>query len=527
MPFSSTSGKAWLIDRLSGATPRRVLDVGAGSRTYASLFRDRWPGSTWTAVEIWPEWVEKYQLCRLYDDVIVADARTWEPDGTYDVVFLGDVLEHMTAEEARALLYRMCELAETVVVSVPLGHYPQGAWGGNPYEAHVVDDWTHEAVIARLGSPSAFTIDQEIGVYIYRQAPPRPLRVAVYAIALNEAAHAVRWIESAKDADYLVVADTGSTDGTQAVLREAGVAVHAIHVRPWRFDVARNASLALIPQDVDYCIALDLDEVLLPGWKAELEVAHRNGWTRPRYRYVWSWTADGAPDLVYSGDKIHARTGYRWRHPVHEVLTPYAIPESSGHVGLEIHHHPDSSKGRGQYLPLLELAVAEDPNDDRNAHYYARDLMYAGRLQDSAKEFKRHLALPTARWKPERAASMRYLAKCEPERRLEWLWRATEEAPGLREPWVELAEAYYARKAWAHCYAAATTALAIASKDLVYLTEAKSWGALPHDLAAIAAHHLGRHAEAERHGSDAAAHDPGNERLVANLSLYRRTKSTP
>ena len=34
-------------------------------------------------------------------------------------------------------------------------------------------------------------------------------------------------------------------------------------------------------------------------------------------------------------------------------------------------HHADPAKSRGQYLPLLELSVAEAPEDDRNTHYLA------------------------------------------------------------------------------------------------------------------------------------------------------------
>src|SRR5580704_2285744 len=68
--------------------------------------------------------------------------------------------------------------------------------------------------------------------------PARRLVVAVYTIALNEAAHAERWANSTVDADYRIVADTGSTDDTVERLTGAGVIVHSIAVRPWRFDVA-------------------------------------------------------------------------------------------------------------------------------------------------------------------------------------------------------------------------------------------------------------------------------------------------
>src|SRR5690348_5426988 len=86
-----------------------------------------------------------------------------------------------------------------------------------------------------------------------------PMKVAVYTIALNEAAHAERWAASAVEADYRIVADTGSTDGTVERLTRAGVTVHSIRVRPWRFDVARNAAMALLPADVDVCLSMDMD----------------------------------------------------------------------------------------------------------------------------------------------------------------------------------------------------------------------------------------------------------------------------
>ena len=88
------------------------------------------------------------------------------------------------------------------------------------------------------------------------------LKIAVYTIAMNESAHVERWANSAVDADYRVVADTGSTDDTVERLTKAGVTVHRIGVRPWRFDLARNAAMALIPNDADVCCTMDMDMYL-------------------------------------------------------------------------------------------------------------------------------------------------------------------------------------------------------------------------------------------------------------------------
>ena len=67
------------------------------------------------------------------------------------------------------------------------------------------------------------------------------MKVAIYTIALNEEQFVKSWYDAAKDADYLMIADTGSTDRTVELARELGIVVHSIKVTPWRFDDARNA----------------------------------------------------------------------------------------------------------------------------------------------------------------------------------------------------------------------------------------------------------------------------------------------
>lgn len=350
------------------------------------------------------------------------------------------------------------------------------------------------------------------------------MKVAVYTIALNEEHFVERWYNSAKDADYLLIADTGSTDGTAEKARSLGINVIDLSVRPWRFDMARNAALAALPADIDYCIALDVDEILLPGWRPELEKAFARKATRPRYQYTWSWkdAMETVPALQYGGDKIHSRFGYRWKHPVHEVLTAYGdVPETQHWIKMEIHHHPDHTKSRSQYLPLLKVAVDEDPNDDRNAFYYARELFFNRNMAEAASEFRRHLALPSAKWPPERAASMRYLAKCEPVSAEHWLKMAIEEAPNRREAYIELATLYYWRQQWEDCYKAVNGALAVVEKPLEYLVEEFAWGPLPYDLGAIALYHLGNFELAADFGQRAYDLDPASDRLRENLEKYK------
>ena len=344
------------------------------------------------------------------------------------------------------------------------------------------------------------------------------MKIAVVAIAKNEEQFVQRWAESAADADYRIILDTMSTDRTVGIANRLGVKVHIAKFDPWRFDVARNYAMDLIPEDTNLVIWLDMDEVLQPGWREALETVP--DWaTRVRYKYVWSWNPDGSEGLVYGGDKIHRYGGWRWKHPVHEVLHYDDLESQYWTDGLEIHHHPDHTKSRGQYLDLLKLAVEEDPRDDRNVFYLARELYFHKDYGLAQFYFKRHLAL--SKWGAEKAASHRYIAKMREEAKDYHLYRAIAEAPERREAWVELALLYHENKDWVRCRTACMMALAIEEKPLDYLCEAFAWGAIPHDLMAVSSYHLGDMDEAFYHGSLAVSLEPDNERLQGNLIYYR------
>ena len=357
------------------------------------------------------------------------------------------------------------------------------------------------------------------------------MKVVVYAICKNEAQFVDRWMDSMGEADQVVVLDTGSEDDTVERLRARGALAEVEVISPWRFDVARNRSMELVPEDADICVCTDLDEVFHPGWRARLEEAWLPEAGQATYRYTWSFNPDGSEGVTFWYEKAHARHGYQWVHPVHEVLKwmgtgrpgPTVVAE-----GVQLDHHPDPSKSRGQYLPLLELSVQEDPEDDRNVHYLGREYMYRGRWDDCIRTLKRHLTMPSATWRDERAASMRYIAKSylnkgERVQARDWYLRAIAEAPHLREPYMDLALALYEQGEWDGVLYFTGCALAITYRPRSYICEAASWGSLPHDLRSIALIHTGRLKEAREEARKAVELEPDNERLQGNLKLLENS----
>ena len=354
------------------------------------------------------------------------------------------------------------------------------------------------------------------------------MKICVYAIAKNEEQFVDRWMDSMREADWVCVLDTGSTDRTVEKLADRGAIVQQEIMKPWRFDEARNRSMDLIPQDTDVCVCTDLDEVFRPGWRKLLENAWEPGTEQLRYTYIWSFGPRGTPGTTFLQEKIHAPGVFRWHHPVHEALRrtdgqrtwkTAVCPE------IVLEHYPDPKKSRAEYLPLLELSVREDPEDDRNAHYLGREYMFRGRWDDAIRQLKRHLDMPRATWKPERCASMRFLSRCylakgNLRNGMVWALRAIAEAPELREPWVQAQEAAYAAEDWEGVVYYGRRATAITEKSGCYINEEKAWGAYPWDAMAYACYRIGDLRAAREYGEQALLEEPDNPRLLKNMRFY-------
>ncbi len=346
----------------------------------------------------------------------------------------------------------------------------------------------------------------------------------MYAIAKNEEKFAKRWAESMKEADEIYVLDTGSSDNTVKILEENGVKVFSKKIIPWRFDTARNESLALAPEDADICVCTDLDEVFDIGWRKNMENAWTKNTTRLKYRYVWNFNEDGSEGTVFYIEKAHSRKGYKWIYPVHEILK-CDNEKITLAKDVQLNHFADINKPRTQYLPLLELAVKEDSENDRNMHYLAREYMFHRKYLKAIQTFEKHLNLKNAKWKDERCASMRYMAKCYQALKdytsaYKYYLLAIGEAPYLREPWLDTAFFEYYRENYIGCIYFTEYALNIKQRTDTYITESTSWDSTPYDILSIAYYKIGKIDKAIEYVKEAIKLSD-DTRLEENLKLYK------
>lgn len=147
MPTSDPTNKLWSMRRIRSIDPKTVLDVGTGMGDYLELIRNYLkPDVVVHGVEVWEPYVKEYALDQRYNQLFIEDVREMTEFG-YDLVILGDVLEHMPEDDAVKLWETISKQAKYALISIPIGHHPQGAWGGNPYEVHHEEDWSTERVL--------------------------------------------------------------------------------------------------------------------------------------------------------------------------------------------------------------------------------------------------------------------------------------------------------------------------------------------------------------------------------------------
>ena len=352
-------------------------------------------------------------------------------------------------------------------------------------------------------------------------------KVCIYAICKNEEKNIKRWYESVKEADEIYVLDTGSTDNSVDELKKYGVFVTEKEINPWRFDVARNMALDLVPIDTDICVSIDLDEVFLPGWREELEKNWQNDTTRVRYKYNWK-IENNKPVISFYYDKIHTRSNYKWIHPVHEILEYNGNEKVITCNNIILNHYPDIEKSRESYLNLLELSIKEDPLDDRNMHYLGREYMYHHRYNEAIDTLIKHLNLKKATWKDERAASMRFIARCyKSMNRFEeaniWYLKAINEAPYLRDGYIEYAIMKYELKDYLEVINYVTKALIIKNRPYTYINEIFSYDYTPYNLLSISYYYLGLYDISLYYINKAIDIDSDNEILQNNKRIIENT----
>jgi SAM-dependent methyltransferase len=143
MPYSAQVFDRHVAALIQLMKPDSVLDIGPGAGKYGLIvkhLRDAGQAiGSLAAVEIDESYIEQFNLRAIYDMVQLGDASQLPdvgPDAAWDLVILGDVLEHFRKSRGVDLVEYLYYRAKYIVLVVPID-YIQGAWDGHHAEAHI------------------------------------------------------------------------------------------------------------------------------------------------------------------------------------------------------------------------------------------------------------------------------------------------------------------------------------------------------------------------------------------------------
>ena len=149
----------WIAKNFSkGST---CLDVGACDGKWGKLLNDF---LIIDGIEIYKDNIGKHKLNDIYRKVYLGDIRNFTFNH-YDLIIFGDVLEHMSVEDAQKVLAYAWDRCRNLIVAVPYQWVNRSHYG-NPWEVHIQDDLTPENVLERYPRLKPLFVYERYGYYV-------------------------------------------------------------------------------------------------------------------------------------------------------------------------------------------------------------------------------------------------------------------------------------------------------------------------------------------------------------------------
>jgi glycosyltransferase involved in cell wall biosynthesis len=220
------------------------------------------------------------------------------------------------------------------------------------------------------------------------------MRICLNMIVKNESSVIERCLRSVKPFIHSwAISDTGSTDGTQDIIRRVMDDLPGELIeRPWvDFATNRNEALELAKKYGDYALVIDADDVL------ETDVG-----------FAWGPLGDSG----YLIEFVYGPTRYRrmalpkldadwlWHGVLHEVLARPQEADLRALAGVRIRVHSDGFRSRQPAAEkyagdatVLRRALEAEPDNTRYAFYLAQCLRDAGQLSEAMAAYEHRAAM--------------------------------------------------------------------------------------------------------------------------------------
>lgn len=289
-----------------------------------------------------------------------------------------------------------------------------------------------------------------------------------------------------------------------------------------QFDYSSARNYIATFSDTDFIFTPDCDEIFTSFNIDVISKLIDEGVEQLEYNFVFSHNEDGSPAIQFMHCKAYDRTKLQWVGIIHEVLQGNAIRQYVLEDIIKLEHYQNPATNRSHYLRGLALDVNKNPLNDRNSHYFGRELFYTGRYKSAIQELKRHLAIGT--WQAEKAQSMIFLGDCYgrlnlPEIQIEWYNRAIYTDSSRREAFIRISELYSHNKNWQASICYAKAALEIPYSGF-YANDMSHYEDVPQKLLYIGYGWMGNIQQANFHNRKCLEYKPTSTEYLRDYRYY-------
>jgi glycosyltransferase involved in cell wall biosynthesis len=374
-------------------------------------------------------------------------------------------------------------------------------------------------------------------------------------IARNESKTLPRLLKSLDEfkarGGKVYILDTGSTDNTAEIARKWGAEVHEVgdkflikvdeelskkinekYVvdgelevikegdRQFDYSSARNYIAEF--SETDFIFTPDCDEIFTSFNIDVISGLIDEGVQQLEYNFVFSHLPDGSPAIQFLHSKAYNRTCLKWVGVIHEVLQGDAKRQYVYEDVIKLEHFQNPETNRSHYLRGLAIDTYLNPENDRNSHYFGRELMFTNRYRSAIRELKRHLTL--GKMPMENAQSMIFIGRCYgflnmPDKQVDYYNQSIYTDGSRREPYIEFANFYLHNNRFLQAVAYAKAALEIPYNNY-YANNMSHYTDEPHRILYVAYGFMGIIDEAKEHLNKCLEYQPNNSDYLRDFRFY-------
>lgn len=231
-----------------------------------------------------------------------------------------------------------------------------------------------------------------IVIFVFSFSLSAKEKICLNMIVKNESAVIKRCLDSVKPLiDYWVIVDTGSTDGTQEIIKEHLKDLPGeLFERSWKnFGHNRTEALELAKAKGDFILIIDADDWL------EFD----QDFVMPELRYdvynMWRGTKEFSyliPHLIRAG------LPWKWVGVLHEYLdcgqnfTSATLEKMRYVSGCDGASSKDTEKFK-KYITMLEEGLKQEPNNERYVFYMGEACRDAGEKMKAIEWYQKRIAM--------------------------------------------------------------------------------------------------------------------------------------